>query len=682
MSRNSTADLQQFTAALLSNWYLMLLPALLAGGIAFALAQIRTPIYRSETGLVLDRMQAPSLAVPDIMVFQPWDDTFVRTHTMILESEYLIDRAVHHLLGEPTSSAYKSPAEPVTEKPPKLLVDDADRDQLAAFLKGYSPVTLREMIESGLSVGFLPKSRILSIKLSSSSPEFAAAAANALAAAYSDYVLETFASTALQKFERLRQQSDDASRHLQETAQKLLTLKKEGEINVLTRSFSDDLGMAGSLATQIEQRLALRDPKLTELQNNLASTRMKIVELMERYQPKHPVLRQLEDEQARLEMQIAHLKDSILVDWQTKHLQEQTALANSMLEQEVDATRRVHEILLQKMKEIDLSQDTSEAVVRILKMAAVSRTPVYPRKLQDTVMGVLAGAVAGMLLALLRTYAQSQLVSLATTQEVLPVRFLGYVPHVADAKDMQEILRGNESGVASNCSESFKHLRTNLLAMMESMSNRAVLITSADRNDGKTTVVAALAHSFAHLRRRVLVLDLDLRKGRQHKVFGPGNVKGVTELLEGQDISPLEISPFLDIFPCGRTTRHAAELLSSPQLRNLINKSATQYDVILIDSCPLMPVTDAALVAPYAGVRIMVMRSQHTHIEACRVSASRLDQLGCPINGMLLNDVRTREFGYYGYYRHYRGYYSGYDDGTHGDVGIQNQTRDAKAINS
>jgi tyrosine-protein kinase Etk/Wzc len=131
----------------------------------------------------------------------------------------------------------------------------------------------------------------------------------------------------------------------------------------------------------------------------------------------------------------------------------------------------------------------------------------------------------------------------------------------------------------------------------------------------------------------------------------------MADYLAGDDsVEEERVGDNLNFMPRGRATDRAAELLATPRLREFLAKASASYDVVVLDSPPVLPVTDASLVARHAGVRLLVMRSQQTHLKAVRAAVRSLDGLGCAIHGAILNGVRSEESGYHGYDGQYRYY--------------------------
>ena len=145
-------------------------------------------------------------------------------------------------------------------------------------------------------------------------------------------------------------------------------------------------------------------------------------------------------------------------------------------------------------------------------------------------------------------------------------------------------------------------------------------------------------------------------------MFGSGSGPGLGELLAGDStIEPIEVNPNMVFLPRGHSASQPAEMLGSPAMEGLVSDFINEYGVVVLDSPPLLPVTDAAILARYANIIVMVARSQKTHVEACRMAAATLGNLGYSVDGIVLNAVTEDETSHGGYYHRY--YYQGYDTG-------------------
>lgn len=208
--------------------------------------------------------------------------------------------------------------------------------------------------------------------------------------------------------------------------------------------------------------------------------------------------------------------------------------------------------------------------------------------------------------------------------------------------------------------ESFKKLRTNLLFAAAGAECPVIAITSTFQETGKSIIIANLAISFAQLEKKVLVIDCDLRKPTQHRIFGIENNSGLSNLLAGmsnQEISIKKLKEYdnLSLITSGNIPPNPAELLASESMKKLLNVLRQKYDIILIDLPPISIVTDAAVVANIVDGYLFAVRLEHDDTRAVQEAIRALEQTDGKILGFVINDVNPKAGG-----RYYKNYNSKY----------------------
>lgn len=206
--------------------------------------------------------------------------------------------------------------------------------------------------------------------------------------------------------------------------------------------------------------------------------------------------------------------------------------------------------------------------------------------------------------------------------------------------------------------EAIRGLRTSLhFAMMEARNN-VLMISGASPNAGKTFVSTNLAAVIAQTGKKVLLIDTDMRKGYTHKLFNVGNDNGLSDFLSGKnDIekSIKKISPIgFDFISRGIVPPNPAELLMHRRFGELISWASNNYDIIVLDTPPILAVTDAAIIGHYAGTTLLIARFEQNTVKELEVSFKRFEQSGVIVKGCILNGVVKKASSYYGYgYSHY-----------------------------
>jgi receptor protein-tyrosine kinase len=188
-----------------------------------------------------------------------------------------------------------------------------------------------------------------------------------------------------------------------------------------------------------------------------------------------------------------------------------------------------------------------------------------------------------------------------------------------------------------------------------------LVFTSAASGDGKTTVVSNLGIALAEIGRKVLIVDADLRRPRQHAIFDVPNDSGLSTLLKSQDSKPDAWAGFVQatkvpglcLLPSGPPTQAAANLLYSPRLTELLSRAKTEYDMVLLDTPPMLQMTDARVLGRMTDAVILVARAEQTTRDALIAATQRLSEDRIRVLGTILNNWNPKRSpkGYYGYYR-------------------------------
>lgn len=209
----------------------------------------------------------------------------------------------------------------------------------------------------------------------------------------------------------------------------------------------------------------------------------------------------------------------------------------------------------------------------------------------------------------------------------------------------------------SPVSEAYRSIRTNIEFANIDEDLKVVMVTSSQQNEGKSTVIANLAVSFANLEdKRVLIIDGDLRNPTVHRMFGISNTFGVTDILRGnKDIKDCIVKvdiEGLDILSAGKVPPNPAEMLGSKRMKEFINSIKEDYDYVFIDAPPIGIVTDAGIISTYTDGTILVVASKETDVERVKISKERLERVNAKILGVILNkyEAEGSAYGYYGYY--------------------------------
>lgn len=312
-----------------------------------------------------------------------------------------------------------------------------------------------------------------------------------------------------------------------------------------------------------------------------------------------------------------------------------------------------------------LSATASVSTIKFLTSipASVPTSQIDPHPLRS---GLLAGFITALLLIGLLVFREYFATALRTPEEITeavggaPV--LGAILRLSTADRSGGTILGSDPRGAT--AEGLRVIRTNLLFSNVDRAPRIILITSARQGEGKTTISSNLAVSFAELGGRVLLVDGDLRRPSLHRVFGLEGRAGLTNALLAGSVEPLEsfvrrVEPHgLFVMASGPIPPNPAELLSSGRTRELLQRLASDYDTIIIDSPPLLAVADPAILATMVDIVIIVADVNQVTLQTAHRTRDALEGVGSRISGIILNKLAENRRGGYYYNYYYRQSYS------------------------
>ncbi len=344
------------------------------------------------------------------------------------------------------------------------------------------------------------------------------------------------------------------------------------------------------------------------------------------------------------------------------------ALELASLEEALKRTERLCDILDDRIKEVNLSEEVGAMNVTIMEVAGAAGSPSYPIPSRFLGAGLLLGGLTGFGLAWLRDLLDHRLRSVEEMAAVLQLPVLGALPYFGEKQEASQAGRIVALSPRSSAAEAVRTLRTALHFGMTGRDVKTIVVTSPSPGDGKSTVASNLAIAMAQSDQRVLLIDADLRRPTQHEIFEVSPERGLGSVLT--DRRPVEeaiipnVLEMLDLLPCGRCPSNPVELLNNGFFADMLSKLRDKYDRIIIDSPPVMPVADARVIAALGDATLLVLRAERStrrmslaaRNELWRVRATRL---GVVVNGVPLRKQQGYGSGYgdYGYVS-----YSGYGE--------------------
>lgn len=327
----------------------------------------------------------------------------------------------------------------------------------------------------------------------------------------------------------------------------------------------------------------------------------------------------------------------------------------------------LYTFLLQKQQEARIAQASTISNVQIVDPAVTPNVPIKPNKKKNLALGFILGLMLGVGLAFLLDYMDQTIKTADDVKEKLGLNVFGIIPRIPFADEDARMPRKRlvtTLAPKSPVVESFRALRTNLNYVTGKEKHKIIMVTSSLPNEGKSTISGNLAVILSQTGAKVLLIGCDLRRPQLFDMFGVKNEPGLVNLLMDEDQNAIRhlTNPRMDFLPAGTVPPNPVEILDSTRMAKLLEQVRVHYDYVVIDAPPVLPVTDAQILAPKADINMIVIEPCRVPEKAALQMVESLRTVDAKIAGVILNDKTGRGFKYYGNYsyygnKYYRGYY-------------------------
>ncbi|EPG6628178.1 polysaccharide biosynthesis tyrosine autokinase [Acinetobacter baumannii] len=390
------------------------------------------------------------------------------------------------------------------------------------------------------------------------------------------------------------------------------------------------------------------------LETKKAELEQKQAEMAAKYTAEHPAMREINGQLAAINKQIGELNSTLkqLPDVQRQYLQ---------LYREVEVKTQLYTALLNSYQQLRIAKAGEIGNVRIVDTAIEPVQPIKPKKLLVLILSVFVGGFIGTLIALLRNMLRTGIKDSGQIENELDLPVYATVPRSPIQESRIKILKKKKSipilAVKNSddiAIESLRSIRTAIHFALANAKNNIIMIAGPSPEVGKSFISTNLATIFAQGDKRVLLIDADMRCGYMHKYFDVDVKPGLSELLSGQaDLQKVlhktQVTN-LDVITRGKSPTNPSEILSSNQFKELLEQLQSQYDHIIIDTPPVLAVTDGIIISQYTGVNLIVARYAKSQMKELELTVNRFEQAGVKVNGFILNDIQRASAGYgYGY---------------------------------
>ncbi len=672
----------------------ILLATILALAAAGAYVQQATPLYTSTSRIYVEQ------STPRVL--QDFEEGLLTRST-----NYLFTQA-ELLRSTPILSA---------------ALGSLEGEHLRTFVGVSSPITaLRRRLDATIG----KKDELISISFTSPYPDEAAHVVNTVVDAYVTFHGERKRNTAAELLRILQEEKAERSAELESRLAAMAAFKQRNEglafgtsqdNNIIIRRLERlstelteaQLAAIGSksfyevvremadepsgLRQLVEAHQARGAPagtagEITVLRTDLKRKLRERADCLRGLKPGHPAVQALDDEIERIREQVAELDEefarSQLAAAEQEYLaardreqeltryfedqrQQAISLNNQLsqytiLESGYEQTRKLCDVLDDRIKELSVIEETGALNISILEAAEPALEPSHPQKAKAMALALGLGLFVGVGLALVREWRDQGLHSTQAISALFNLPLLGAVPSMGPRQS--PAARGQQVRINSDSQEAevFRTLRTAIFFGAPKEEARTILVTSPAPGEGKSTVASNLGIAMAQAGQRVLILDADLRRPMQHRIFElDRQARGLSAVLAGQmsleDAIVHAKVENLDILTCGPDVPNPAEILNSEVFSRYVERLTARYDRVLIDSPPIIAVTDALILAALCDLTVIVLRAEKSTRRACVQAREALISVDARVLGIVVNDV-PQKGGRYGYYSCYGYNYS------------------------
>jgi len=679
-----------------------------------------TPLYEGRAQLLIEADNPNVVNFKEVIDEAQSRQDYYQTQYKLLQSRSLAKKTIDALklwespeLSSPVvkprfsiGNALRSSATWVTSLFGKQAPQEVPgADETAAQVKAIGAFLDR------LSVTPVRNSRLVEVSYRSQDPVVAANVANGVAKTYIEQNME-FRFTASrdasewldQQLAEQRQQVEAAETALQQYREQNDALSVEDRQNIVVQKLADlnsavtkaktDRLLKESMYRQLASiehdasaldtfPAILANQFIQQQKTELASLQRQRAQLSEKLGERHPEMLRIQSaiqaSQMKLDGEIAKVVQGVRTEYQAARAQEQSlmsaldsqkgealsmnrkAIDFGVLERDVESSKQIYQSLLQRAKETGVSGALKTSNIRIVDAADVSADPVSPRRAINLLIGLLGGALCGIGVAFFFEYMDNRLKTPEELESYLGLPSMGLIPRLTGEHALTDPLINN--GVPANFSEALRGLRTNVLFSFAEEGARSIVVTSTGPGEGKTTVATNLALGMALAGQRVLLIDADMRRPRVHEALRMEREPGLSNLLVGaakaNEVMRKMPVPNLYVLPAGTTPPNPAELLGSKRFSELLTSLKDHFDLVVIDTPPVMAVTDAAVIGYRASGVLFVCAADVTNRHAAKTALDQLEHARVRFIGAVLNRVDLEGNAYY-YSKYYRKEYQGY----------------------
>ena len=690
-------DWREYFHAVIDRLWIVILCVILGGIYAgFTLSKIETT-YRARSVLFIEQDQARILDAR----FSQVRDEQIRSIDMI---NTVVDLIRSYPFSQRVSARLKLDQDPRFLSAVGISPKDASNDRAAGSLSGMVGVVYR------------PQTRLIDVAITSLDPNLSVKLANAYADEYIRYVFEKRSDAAKSATQFLVEEAERLRKKLrvsEEAMQSFRERERAASIETMLSSAQSQVGEVSNNQSVIQRRLEQIDsdlavirantgepeellnlpsvaaePKVAQYSESLNARERDLTIVSQRYRWKHPTYVAIKSQIDLTKADLKRiLKDSVVLlansrnrlEVQSKEMKTARESAEGRLlevthksieyndikrEQETD--QALYNSVISRLKEVDVSKQLTESPVRIHE-TAVGAGPIRPSVTKKWIQSLLGGAAIGVGLALFMFFMDTSMKTVDQVENVTGVGVIAAIPKLSlNARASVLVTNEERSGIVA---ESFRSLRASLTLHRINEDARTFLFTSSMPSEGKTFCSSNFAVTLAQQGFNTLFIDADLRKpGGSIVFFGENRKPGLSEVLMRTCTMKNAIVPThienLQIMTAGGRAPNPSELLTYENIDRVLKEALSKYDRVVVDSAPLLAVSDTLLIAPHIDLCTLVVRAFTTPKKMVMRAIKSLEETKTHPAGLILNFLPSGRGGYYAYY------YSGKYYGSYGAKGV------------
>lgn len=654
-----------------------------------------TPRYTATASLVLKQQEQNVLNFENVIPgVSSGDFLAMNTELLILKSDTLLGRVVDSMsLVDDREFNPRLPPMPSSDEP--AGPSWTERIGLAALWDAIGwtsapepPPTAQEVrklaietLRRKLSVAMVPDTYAIKVSIVANAPDKAANIANKIAELYIAEQLET-KFTAMddamvwlgERVAELKEELEAAEENVRKYAAKATVITEEGlrfETERLKR-LREDLAARRQTEQELRERVARLEalradgdfqalgsytalPELQRAARDLATSGNDQAKLRRFQTLFDRRLQELRGEIDRAARQVLSLEEGVRALESELEVRSSDFVRLQQLEREAEATRLIYEHSLGRMKEISIQQGIQRADARVLDPAVVPDFPSHPRPVLTVLGGSFFGGLIGLFVVFLKVAMRTTLQSVDELEAASGLSAIGIIPE-ARARRPQTLLKQMIEKPASPVAEAIRNLRATIQLSNLDAPPRVVMLTSSVPGEGKSVVSAALAQASAMSGKRVLLIDADLRRRALREYYRADRTVGLLSVLTGAASLDEAIwhdeTTQLDVLFGEESNVTAGDVFGSHRFESFLGEVRRLYDLVVIDTAPVLAVSDTRMIAQHADAIVYVVRWNATEQKMLRAGLNTLRQVNAEVTGVVLNRVKaagSQQYGYYAY---------------------------------